>query len=197
MMACARGARRAQLVRKIARIISAATIALLSIPLSAQPPKPTEYEVKAAYLYNFGKFVRWPESALSGAPPSICVLGKDPFGKTLDATVGGGSWEGRPISTRRITTVNEAAGCSILFISASESDRWAQILPVIEKQPILTVSDAPLFSRHGGMIEFVLSENRVRFEVDLQAAENAGLSLNSQLLKVAMRVRKSPGAGER
>ena len=165
--------------------------------LRAQSAKPSEYEVKAAYLHNFGKFVRWPESATAeGQSFSICVLGKDPFGKILDTILEGASWQGKPVAAKRIAAVEDAAACNLLFVSSSESERLGQILSALGKRPILTVSDAPQFSRRGGAIEFVLSENRVRFEVNAGAAEKAGLDINSQLLKIATRVRQAPRVGE-
>jgi hypothetical protein len=183
------------LLRRLACIVFLGAICPLS--LLAQSVKPGEYDVKAAYLYNFGKFVRWPENATGeGQPYSVCVLGKDPFGKTLDTILEGGSWQGKPVTARRIESVDEATTCNLLFVSSSESERLGQILPALEKRPILTVGDTPLFSRRGGIIEFVLSENRVRFEVNAGAAEKAGLNINSQLFKVATRVRQTTQIGE-
>jgi hypothetical protein len=168
-----------------------------TVSLTAQAEKPAEYDVKAAYLYNFGKFVRWPENAgAEGQSFSICVLGKDPFGKILDSVLDGGSWQGKPVAAKRIVSVDEAASCNLLFVSSSESERLGQILSALERRPILTVSDSPMFSRRGGIIEFVLTENRVRFEVNAAAAEKAGLNINSQLLKIATRVRQTAQIGE-
>jgi YfiR/HmsC-like len=154
-----------------------------------------EDEVKAAYLYKFGRFVRWPENATLEAPFSVCVLGKDPFGKTLDTILDSGSWEGKPVTAKRIGTVDDAAACNILFISSSEWEKLDRILPALEERPILTVSEAPRFARRGGIIEFVIKENRVRFEVNAGAAQRAGLTLNSQLLKIATRVRQTAQMG--
>jgi hypothetical protein len=164
--------------------------------LQAESAKPGEYEVKAAYLYNFGKFVRWPDNVpAEGQTFSICVMGRDPFGKTLDAILDGGSWQGKPIAAKRILSVEDVSACNLLFVSASDSEQWGEILPVVQKLPILTVSDSPLFSRRGGIIEFILTENRVRFEVNVGAAEKAGLNINSQLLKIATRVRHATQVG--
>ncbi|HEX4485766.1 MAG TPA: YfiR family protein [Terriglobales bacterium] len=172
-----------------------ALLIVLSGLIYAQP-KPGEDEVMAAYLYNFGKFVRWPERATAEEPPfSVCVLGKDPFGKTLDTILENGSWQGKPVGAKRIVTVDDAAECNVLFISSSESEKLDQILPALVNRPILTVSDASRFARRGGIIEFVLKENRVRFEVNSGAAEKAGLDLNSQLLKIAIRVRQTTQVG--
>ncbi len=166
--------------------------------LFAQQVKPTEYQVKAAYLYNFGKFISWTqETSAGGNSLSVCVLGQDPFGKALDETLTGASWDGKDVSAKRIRRMEDASGCRVLFITLSEGEQMNDILATAGKLRILTVSDAPEFARHGGAIGFVISDNRVRFEVNLDAAQRAGLSLSSQLLKVAVRVRGGPQPGER
>jgi hypothetical protein len=161
-------------------------------------PKPTEYEVKAAYLLNFGKFVQWPSLAeQNGGAHSffLCVLGRDPFGPVLDTTLAGETISGKNIISRHIATAQETEGCQVLFISASEEGRVNDILHSLSGTPVLTVSDLPRFTSQGGMIQFVMEQDRVRFEVNLMAAQQAGLSLSSQLLKVAVHVRN--GSGER
>ncbi len=166
--------------------------------LQAQQPRPTDYQVKAAYLYNFGKFIQWPGIAGTDAekPFDLCVLGQDPFGNTLDSTVSGETINGKNIGVRRISKPEEASSCRIVFISSSEDSRLRIILAALDKTPVLTVSDLPDFSRRGGMIQFLLEQNKVRFEVNLPAAQRAGLMLSSQLLKVATVVRKN-SAGAR
>jgi hypothetical protein len=164
--------------------------------LSPQQSKPQEYEVKAVYLYNFGRFVQWPAaSPLVTADDSftICVLGRDPFGPVLDTTLGGEVIDGRKLVARRISTTRDATHCRIIFISSSEAARIKEILNSLEKSSALTVSDMPDFINNGGMIQFVLKDNKVRFEVNLIAAEKAGLTISSQLLKVATDIkRESP-----
>jgi hypothetical protein len=157
--------------------------------LLAQQPKAEESEVKAAFLYNFGKFVKWPSGA---EQPSftICVLGRDPFGAQLDTIVAGESVGAKPITVRRIAAVQEASSCRILFISASEQSHLNTILPAVAKNSVLTVSDLPQFVERGGMIQFVLDQGRVRFEVNLGSAESCGLSMSSELLKVATHVKR-------
>jgi YfiR/HmsC-like len=177
----------------------AALIALLAcgpgaVPnLRAQAPKPTEYEVEAAYLSNFGRFVEWPPRGSAATEPFyVCVLGQDSFGATLDAALRGENIAGAPMAAKRITGPEEAAGCRILFISSSKMPQLKSILTALGTASILTVSDIAGFARRGGMIEFVLQGNRVRFEIDLAAAQRAGLSLSSELLKVAVSVRRNP-----
>ena len=159
--------------------------------LHAQRSSPSEYEVKAAYLYDFGKFVAWPAKVAASDDFAICVLGQDPFGPTFDATIAGETINGKKVVVNRIAKPQEAVSCRILFISASEESQLKEILAVLDKTSVLTVSDISQFTRHGGMIQFVIDANRVRFEVNVTTAERAGLTLSSQLLKVAINVRKT------
>jgi YfiR/HmsC-like len=165
--------------------------------VNAQKSNPTEYEVKAAYLYNFGRFVEWPAKVNAASEYfSICVLGGDPFGATFDATIAGESINGKKVVVARITKPQDAASCRILFISSSEESRLKEILATLDKTSVLTVSDISQFTRRGGMIQFLTEANRVRFEVNLTIAEHAGLTLSSQLLKVAIAVRKNDRSGD-
>ena len=166
--------------------------------LYAQNSKPKEYEVKAAYLYNFGKFVEWPAavSAAEGDSFAICVLGQDPFGPALDATISSETIGGKRVVARRISKAQEALTCRVLFVSSSEDLRLKEILATVEKAPVLTVSDIPQFSRRGGMMQFIQEGSRIRFEVNLTPAQEAGLTLSSELLKVAVAVRRKNQPGD-
>jgi hypothetical protein len=185
-------------IRSSLRNSFALVSALLLLPHSpvAQQARPTESQVKAAYLYNFGKFVTWPEVRGPEAGSfEICILGKDPFGEVLDATVNGESIERKQIRVRRLATVQNAASCNILFISASEESRLSTILSVAQRLHLLTVSDIKHFAERGGVIGLVPQQERIRFEVNRSAAERCHLVLSSELLKVATRVieNSSPG----
>jgi hypothetical protein len=172
--------------------------ALLHIPvLEAQQPKVSEYQVKAIYLYNFGRFVQWPPNATAakGDSFSICVLGQDPFGPSLDSTLAGETLDGKPLAVKRISTPRDAGECRILFISSTEENHLKEILAALDELSILTVSDMPAFSRRGGMIQFVLEGDKVRFEINLTKAETAKLTLSSELLKVATTVRRNARQG--
>jgi hypothetical protein len=158
----------------------------------AQQSKPAEYEVKAVYLYNFSKFIEWPPASFREEAFTICVLGHDPFGPLLDATLAGETIGNKKPAARRVASAREAANCQILFVASSEAGRVKQILASIDKPGVLTVSDLPDFMASGGMIQFVLQDNKIRFEVNLTAAGKSGLILSSQLLKVAVSVRKEP-----
>jgi hypothetical protein len=160
---------------------------------AAQQSKPEEYQVKAVYLYNFGRFVVWPGTAVETQGTfDVCVLGRDPFGSALDATLAGEAINNRKLAARRIESPRQATNCQILFISSSEAVRIQEILAAVGSSAVLTVSDMPAFTSAGGIIQFVLRDNKVRFEVNLTAAEKAGLMLSSQLLKVATDIRKEP-----
>jgi YfiR/HmsC-like len=153
--------------------------------------KPSEYEVEAAYLFNFTKFVKW-RPATNDARTSfpICVLGQDHLGEALDKTVSGEKIDGLPVTAVRVTTMEQAVTCRVVFVDESEQRRLASILPALSQAGVLTVSNMPGFADRGGIIQFHLVEGRVRFEVNLDAAESAGLTLSSDLLKVATRVRR-------
>jgi YfiR/HmsC-like len=174
--------------RSRARWLLLALLLAAAWAATADAPKATENDVKAAYLYNFGKFVKWP-----GAPGDqfpICVFGHDPFGALLDATVAGEKIEGKPVVARRIRSPQEATACRVLFIGDSERNQFQKVLDDAGKG-VLTVSDIRGFARHGGMIEFVKQQNRIRFEVNLAVARRAGLVLSSELLKVASAVHRN------
>lgn len=123
------------------------------------------------------------------------MLGHDPFGATLDTAIAGITIDGKRAVARRVERPQDAANCRIVFVSASEDHQLAQILDVLEKTRALTVSDMPDFTRRGGMIQFVDDANRVRFDVNLDSAVTAGLEFSSELLKVAVGVRRSRRSG--
>lgn len=158
---------------------------------------PTEYQVKAAYLLDFGKFVTWPPAAQAAHQNAftLCVLGGDPFGRILDSTVSGEKINNKPVKVRRIRSARDAAECNVVFVSENEERLSVRTISSLNKPGTLTVSDSPGFLDRGGMIQFVRSGDRVRFEVNLKAARDAGLTLSSELLKVASAVRGKPGGG--
>ena len=166
------------------------TGAALALALPSAAQRPREYQVKAAYLYGFGRFVEWPATARIAADGAfvLCVLGDDPFGSLLDQAVEGGLMKNQPVSVRRIGRVEDGGGCDTLFVSASERPRLPRILELLDRRPVLTVGDSPEFAERGGMIGFSVEGSRVRFTVNLEAAQNAGLMLQSELLRVAAAV---------
>jgi YfiR/HmsC-like len=164
--------------------------ALLPI-LTMQAQKTTDYEVKAAYLFNFGKFLRQPDTPKQ---PSfdICVLGHDDFGGALDKLTANEQINGLPEHAIHVENAVAARRCAIVFISGSEADRLKQDLNDLAGTPVLTVSDLPHFVERGGMIEFRMQDKHVRFSVGLDAVTKAGLGLSSELLKVAVQVTGAP-----
>jgi hypothetical protein len=151
------------------------------------PPSPSEYEVKAAFLYNFARFVEWPAAALHdpGAPFVIAILGRDPFGSILDETVAGKTVAGRPIEVHRVPRVDDCRNAQIVYVSPSEHLNTAAILKALERPGVLTVGDTDGFAQQGGAINFTVQARRVRFEINPSVAEQAGLKMSSQLLKLA------------
>ena len=156
-----------------------------------------EYQVKAAFLFNFAKFVEWPADAFATpqAPVVICVLGTDPFGDSLDQVVRGETVNGRPLAVRRLRQLLQVRECQIVFLAGAER-RWQdELLSSIEGASVLTVGEGDGFLNGGGIIRFVLEENRVRFDINLGAAEASRLKLSSRLLRLARSV-QTPQPGE-
>lgn len=152
-----------------------------------------EYQVKAAFLYNFAKFVDWPATAFSGesSPFIIGVLGDDPFGDTLDKTVEGKAIGDRKIMVRRFKQAADIKDCHILYVSRSEKKQFDKICERLDKTNTLTVGDTEQFVQRGGMINFVIEEKKVRLEINPDAADRAGLKVSSKLLQLA-RIVKAP-----
>lgn len=160
--------------------------------LVGQQLQATESQIKAAYLFNFGKYVSWPP--FSSEHFLICVLGRDPFGSALDEIVAGEKIAAKQAEVRRIRSFHDASSCQMLFIASSEDAQIRSVLPELANVPVLLVSDLPGFVERGGMIQFVTEGNRVRFLVNLKAAQKVGLTFSSELLKVAKSVqRDAPG----
>lgn len=153
---------------------------------------PSEYQVKAAILFNFSRFVDWPDDAFSGpsSPIVIGILGEDPFGKWLD-TAKNKTIKGRAVQVRRFETVQAASGCHILFISRSESRQLSSILAELRGSGMLLVSDMEKFAQRGGMINLVTQNDTVDFEINVDAVTRAGVKISPRLLNMAHIVRES------
>jgi len=148
---------------------------------------PTDYQVKAVFLFNFAQFVEWPSNAFANENSDmvIGILGDDPFGAILDQTVKGEVVHGRKIAVRRLSAEDSVDGCQILFISRSESDRVESLLRSLRGTSILTVSEQDRFCEQGGIINFVRRDQNVRLEINRPVAESAGLKINARLLSLA------------
>ena len=146
-----------------------------------------EYQVKAAFLYNFAKFVDWPPDAFgySSAPLVIGVVGDDRFGGALDQAINGKSIGGRALIVRRLKWGQDLRSCHILFISSSEQKRLPQIIQSLKGASVLTVGDMGQFTQQGGIINFFLKANRVRFEINSRGAEQARLRISSKLMALS------------
>jgi hypothetical protein len=162
------------------------TPAYLLLPFpSAAADESLEYQVKAAFLLNFIKFTEWPPAAFeeSTSPLAICILGDDPFGRTLDQIVEGEVVDGHKIIVQRIKRAPAPKSCEVLFMSKPGKETGG-ILPALGPG-VLTVGEGDAFMRDGGMIAFVIEDRRVRFRANQSAAESAGLKLSSKLLSIA------------
>jgi len=152
----------------------------------AQSDGNREYQIKAAFLFNFVQFVRWPETAFpsSDAPFYVGVLGDDPFGSVLDDTVQGETINGHRLMVIRSPRIEELKDCQMIFVCRSEGSRVDAILSQLNSRPILTVSEIENFADKGGDINFYLSSDKVRFEINPRAARQCGLKISSQLLSL-------------
>jgi hypothetical protein len=171
----------------------AAAAAALPGHARGQEALPSEYQMKAAYLYNFAKFVEWPPATFpaTNSPLVIGVLGEDPFDGSLDSTVQNKKIDGHPLLVRRLKTAAEAKSCQVLFINSAEKKRWPEISAALAGASVLTVSENwDRFTDQGGMIELFMENKRVNFDINNEAAKQAGLKISSKLLQL----RKKPSA---
>ncbi|HRI43186.1 MAG TPA: YfiR family protein [Fimbriimonadaceae bacterium] len=144
-----------------------------------------EYDVKAAFIYNFTKYIEWPSSALPGnAPIVIGIVGRDPFGRSIDVLLQGKTVSGRSLRVSRLNWGDdEVMNCHVLFVSAGSFDPAR--LAKLRGRPILTVGESPGFTAKGGIINFVIEGGRVRFDVNPDLANAAGIQISSKLLSLA------------
>jgi hypothetical protein len=146
-----------------------------------------EYRIKAAFLYNFAKFVDWPKEAFRGPgdPITVCVLGRDPFGQVLDDAVAGKAIGGRPLVARRIAAARQTAGCHILFVSSSEAAHDLSIIAAVKQPGILTIGEAGSATSEGLIINLTREGGKVRFQINMAEAKAEKLRLSSRLLSLA------------
>ncbi len=166
-------------------VIVAVVSALAAVNVSAQSVP--EYNAKAGFLTTFLRYATWPGGDGGGSAAMVCVLGADPFGTVLDLTAAA-SRGVRPVKVRRIASPAEAAGCQIVFISRAESKRESEWLSALGNSPVLTVGESGHTVQRGGAVEFTPAADRVAFDVNLPAAERAGVRLSSDLLAHARTV---------
>ena len=150
----------------------------------------SEYLIKAGFIYNFAKFVEWPAAAFPqpDSPIVIGILGTDPFGNLIDRVVENKKIGARGLVVKRLkwgTDPKDLKDCKILFVGASEKAHLDDLVQMVKSLPILTVGETPGFAERGGVIRFVLEDNRVRFEINVEAAHQADLTISSRLLTLA------------
>ena len=154
--------------------------------VNAQSSASKEYRIKAVFLFNFTQFVEWPANAFSGpsAPFVIGILGDDPFGAYLDEAVANEKVNGHPLVVQRFRDIKDAKNCQILFLNSPDPEKLKENLSVVNAH-VLTVSDADNFARMGGMIRFVKESNRIRLQINPEAARSSELLISSKLLRVS------------
>ncbi|MGH9144274.1 MAG: YfiR family protein [Vicinamibacterales bacterium] len=163
-------------------------LVLLAAPAALRAQRKfDEREIKATFLFNFAQFVEWPAASFADpqAPLVIGVLGDDPFNAVLDAVVRGEMIKNRPLVVTRFRRIEDVATCHILFVSPSETPRYTRISETLQGRAILTVGDTDGFAASGGMIRFITENSHVRLRINLGVARAAGLTISSQLLRVA------------
>jgi len=165
--------------------LCASLLVMWNTPVRADVRQPAEYEVKAAFLYNFAKFIAWPGRAGANRPFVVGLIGTDPFGTVLDDAMRGQSVQSRTVVIRRFSRIEDIGNCDILFVASSERAVLPRILAVLSRAPVLTVGDMDRFAERGGMINLTMDKNRVRFDINVAAMTRAGLRPGSQLLRLA------------
>jgi hypothetical protein len=183
------------MINKALKIIMIWLLMVGSVPnAGAEDTQTGEYRVKAAFLYNFAKFVEWPARAFpnSRSPISLCILGKDPFGDALD-TIRGKIVKGRKLVIMHAMRVEDLGKCHMVFICSSEEESMSHILNFIKYPNVLTIGDMDNFARHGGIINLVKKGKKIKFEINVEAAQETGLKISSKLLKLARIVSSDQG----
>jgi hypothetical protein len=169
------------------------SFALMAVALagSAQGQAVEEHEVKAAFIYNFAKFVEWPPEAFKSAsdPVVICIVGEDPLRAAVEEAVKGKLMDGRGFTVHQLSGAQDPLRCHILFIGASERKRQKSILGELKGAQVLTVGETPGFLTDGGMVNFKLVSGKIRLEINPVAAEQKRLRISSKLLRLAEIVR--------
>lgn len=163
-----------------------------------QSGRPSEYQLKAAFLFNFTKFIDWPAAGFSSpqAPFSVCILGADSFGRVLDDALAGKTFAGRSIVVRRCPSPADARDCQILFVSRPEAHNLAEILQALRGANVLIVGESEGFAAGGGAVEFFLQDDRVRFRINPEAAAREGVTISSKLLALAVIVHEGSNNGK-
>jgi YfiR/HmsC-like len=191
-------ARPRELGRSHSRIRATVLAVFVALPgvrvESAQDSASSEYQVKAAFLFHFAQFVEWPPETLKDAvsPMTYCTIGVDPFHGALDQSLSGKTVRERPLRVQHLTERQEVGGCQVLFIGAVGKKRLDEALVSASGNPILTVGETEHFAKDGGIIGFFLEQNKIRFEINLDAAGKSKLKISAKLLALARTVIGNP-----
>ena len=188
-------------MRRLRLLITVAMVILPSLGFEAHAQESSvssEYLIKAGFIYNFANLVQWPANAFTqpDSPIVIGILGEDPFGTVLDRVLAGKKVNGRIFLVKRLKSVPDLKECHIVFVSSSEMAHLAEAIHLVKGMPILTIGEIPGFARRGGIINLFLEDNKVHFEVNVEAAKEADLNISSRLLALA-RIVQEPAADGR
>lgn len=151
------------------------------------PQITNEYKLKAAFLYNFTRFVEWPDQAFpnTAAPIVIGIIGEDPFGSFLDDLISNEKIGNRSIIVRRFAEAKDIADCQLLYITYLQTEKIAAVLSMVSNKGVLTINDIPAFTGMGGIVQFYTEKNKIRMMINNAAAKRAGLNISTKLLSVA------------
>ena len=185
-------------MRLLRLLITIAIVILPSLGLQAHAQDSSvssEYLIKAGFIYNFANLVQWPANAFAqpDSPIVIGILGEDPFGTVLDRVLAGKRVNSRVFLVKRLKSVVDLKECHILFVSSSEIAHLTEAIHLVKGMPILTIGEIPGFAKRGGIINLVLEDNKVHFEINVEAAKEADLTISSRLLALA-RIVQDPAA---
>ncbi len=189
-------------MRRLRLLITVAMVILPSLGFEAHAQDSSvssEYLIKAGFIYNFANLVQWPGNAFPQAdsPIVIGIFGEDPFGTVLDRVLAGKKVNGRIFLVKRLKSVADLKECHIVFVSSSEMAHLAEAIHAVKGMPILTIGEIPGFARSGGIINLVLEDNKVHFEVNVEAAKEADLNISSRLLALARIVQEPAADGKK
>jgi uncharacterized protein DUF4154 len=189
-----RGGARLGLLLAVTMSLASLILGGSGLDVAADGNASSEYQVKAAFLFHFAQFVDWPAEVFKDAdsPLTYCTLGEDPFHGALDATLNGKTVGARAFRVQHFKQVQELRECQVLFLGAAEKKILAAELERLRGAPILTVGESESFAQEGGMISFFLEDNKVRFNINLGAAERAKLKISARLLALAKTVIGGP-----
>lgn len=176
------------LLRRAAQGVLSGLWLCLAVPAAqARNGGDEEALIKAAFVYNFAKFTRWPDGAVeaAGAPLTLCLAGEDELVDALDR-LAGKTVKGRPLAVQAIKGGQVPRQCQMLYVAASEQRRQGDLVRPLQRQPILTISQLAGFARAGGVVELYREDGRIRFIINLAAARGAGLEISPNLLNLAV-----------